>query len=225
MKNILFYLLILSLSQSRAQNQILSKGVLFNNNGFTKVKILNNDGSDYLVMNRSEEGEISVKYSKKENQQEVIKSISRFYPFYLTENKKYDTPLPQMSIRAFYPDFSVIVFDAIKATDGYRVFVNGNWKKISGFQLLIYQDWDNFLVENVYVKSNAKSPIRKEPLDKSIIVTDNSNYSYKIISVKDDWLQVECLKLCEGCPINRMIKGWIRWKKDKIIFLNLYYSC
>lgn len=206
------------------ETKMLGTGVVFAKDEFKEISVLNIDGSNYVKLIQTSGGEIKVSYSQPVQQSELINSIKANYPYYYLKHEKYKTSLPRLSIRAFYTDESVVVFDAVKVNNIYKVFINGSWKIIKQSKGVEYQDWVSYM-KRVYIKTNKTHPLYKESNVKSTVISDNVEYSYKVLEVKGDWINVECSKECEGCPDNKVLRGWIKWKDNNIIIIDLFYAC
>lgn len=218
-------LLIGSVNSLLAQEtKMLGTGVVFLKDDFKQIDVLNTDGSNYLRLTQTTGGEIKASYKQPLQQSIFLNSIKVYYPFYYSKHSKYGAPLPKLSIRAFYTDENIIVFDAVKTDNCYKVFINGNWKVIKSNNSVVYEDWSTY-IKRVYVKANKQHPLYKGNNEKSVVVSDNIEYSYKILEVKQDWIKVECSEECEGCPDNKILRGWIKWKDKNLILIDLFYAC
>ncbi|MFD0766138.1 hypothetical protein ACFQZI_14840 [Mucilaginibacter lutimaris] len=206
------------------ETKMLGTGVVFAQDEFKDINVLNSTGSLYVKLTQTSGGEIKTTYSQPVQQSVLINSIKSNYPYYALKHDKYKIPLPKLSIRAFYPDASVIVFDAIKVDNGYKIFVNGDWKIIKPTRAIQYQDWATYM-KRVYVKANKVHPLYKDCSTKSMIVSDDVENSYKVLEVKGDWIRVQCSQECEGCPDNKILRGWIKWRDKNTIIIDLFYSC
>jgi len=206
------------------ETKMLGTGVVFAKDEFKDINVLNTDGTLSLKISQTSGGELKVIYTKPIQQNELLNSIKTYYPYYSLQHDKYKTSLPKLSIRAFYPDENVVVFDAIKSNNCYKVFVNGVWKVVKASKGIEYQDWASYM-KKVYVKANKAHPLNKEANIKSSVISDNAEYSYKVLEVKGDWIKVECSQECEGCPDNKVLRGWIKWKDRQVIIIDLFYAC
>lgn len=206
------------------ETKMLGTGVVFAKDDFKDINVLNTDGSLSVKITQTSGGEIKVSYTKPVQQNELLSSIKAYYPYYSLKHDKYKSPLPKLSIRAFYPDENVVVFDASKDNNGYKVFINGVWKVIKPTKGIEYQDWASYM-KKVYVKANKTRPLHKEASTKSAVISDNVEYSYKVLEVKGNWIRVECSQECEGCPDNKVLRGWIKWKDNQVIIIDLFYAC
>ena len=186
-------------SKQALYQDIKSKGVLIA--GSTdqyelknSIQILNNDESEFATIYRNNEGEI-------------IKSIT-----------------DSLKIRAFYPDYSIVIFDSKKSEEGYEIFVNGDWKKIKPNNNLSFVLWENF-IEQIYLGLKLENPLRVKKSDTSKIIRGYEDLYYEVLERDGDWIKVRCWKDCEGCPKGKIIEGWIKWKNDQKLLVNLYYIC
>ena len=226
MKQLILILFFFQACRSSAtDNRVFSPGVITVNDSFKNLSILNEDGTLYLKIIRDKNGEIKSVYSNDKENGSILKSIKHHYPFYYAKHKKYGVPLPNISIRAFYPDYDIIVLDAFKYKSGYKVFVNGFWKYVKLSPNVSYKTWVNHLIKDIYVVADIKNPVYEKNNLKSRIITSENIYSYKVVRVEGEWIEVECLKECEGCPQNRIQRGWMKWKQGNNILIDLYYSC
>jgi hypothetical protein len=206
------------------ETKILGTGVVFAQDEFKNINVFNSNGSVYVKINQTTGGEIKVNYTQPVQQNILLSSIKTNYPYYSLKHDKYKIPLPKVSIRAFYPDENVVVFDAVKSRDGYKVFINGDWKIVKPTKGIEYQDWPVYM-KRIYVKADKQHPLYKEADNKSPVVSDNKEYSYKVLEVKGDWIRVQCSQECEGCPENKILKGWMKWKENNCIIIDLFFAC
>lgn len=133
------------------------------------------------------------------------------------------------SIRAYYPDYGIFIFDGFPLSDGvYQIFMGDSicfLEHVDG--LTSFETWEKFL-KKVIIATNNANPLKLYPYDKSEIVpiSDIDQYIFKVIGLKDDWINVECDSICEGgCPNGKIIKGWLRWRKNGLFLVKLYYLC
>ncbi|MDB9954821.1 hypothetical protein OAD49_04595 [Flavobacteriaceae bacterium] len=191
----------ISCSTKKALSQdIKSDGVLIvgktNHYGLNdkSLKILNLDGSDYIDIYINEDGEI-------------LKSNT-----------------DSLKIRAFFPDYNIIIFDSKKTDNDYKVFVNEKWKKIKSGNNLSFVLWEDF-IEQIYLGLTNQSPLYSEKNTKSKIIENYKNYYYEVLTRDEEWLKVRCWIDCEGCPQGEIIEGWIKWRKKQKLLVELYYIC
>lgn len=231
MKNItLLICLIFSLQKTFAQNGlIISKGVLYSTKESIfilpdSLSILNNDESintKLLIQN----DEIKIEYSVTQNELKDNQTLKKVYPFYYTENSKYNAPLPNIVIRAYYPDYGVFVMDANKINDKeYEVYINGEWKKIKSNNILIYKEWKDF-IKTLLIKLPENVNLYSHENIKSKKIKTKNNLSYRVIEVNGDWIKIECNKNCDNCSKKQNIKGWVKWRNKNKLMVCFYYVC
>lgn len=228
-KLVYFFLVFISTQNSKAQiGELISEGVLYfkekstfvlpdsisiyNKNNFLNIKLLKQN--DALKINYYEKP-IDVKSNL------ILKKI---YPFYYTDNSKYNAPLPKMIIRAYYPDYGVFVIDANKTFDNrYEVYINGEWKIIKDNNLK-YKKWDEF-IKDLLIKLPANKCLYSQKSFKSNKIRTPKDLSYRVVEVKGDWIKIECNKSCENCKNKQNSKGWLKWRNRNKLLVYLYYVC
>jgi hypothetical protein len=160
------------------------------------IIIYNNDYTTYAKICRNKKGEITVL---------GVKNIS---------------------IRAFFPDYEIIIFDAVKKENNvYKVYINGLWKLIKiqdGFQ---FYNWNDFIMHS-YIELKKQTPLKKEPKNDSKTISNFDKYSYEVMEVKGEWVKLKCFYDCEGCPeTGEKIIGWVKWRDKNKILVKLFYIC
>lgn len=159
------------------------------------IKIVNNDNTIYTTI------------SRKENQEIVLRP-----------------QVKKIEIRAFYPDYDIIIFDADKKENEYLVYVGSEVKRIVSYSGLTYMNWEDF-ISGIYLGLTDESPLKTLKDDNSETIKDYKLYSYEVTSVEGDWLKVRCLKDCEGCPSGTMVEGWVKWRNKNQLLVELFYLC
>ena len=131
-----------------------------------------------------------------------------------------------VNVRAFYPDYSLLYLDSSKENNFYEVIIDNEIKKIKFNDSLLYLEWNEFILKCI-VSTTKYNGLKKKPneLSDSIVLVDYDNTSFIIKEVKGEWIRVECDIDCEGCPENKIITGWLRWKAKNRVLLKLYYTC
>lgn len=186
-------------SRQALSQEIKSKGVLIAGDTDqyelkSPIEVLDKDGKTFITIKKSENGEI-------------VKSIK-----------------DSLEIRAFYPDYSIIIFDSKQTGDGYEVFINGSWRKLKSNKELNFLSWENF-IEKIYLGLTSESPLHVIKDDTSKIIEGYKELYYEVIERDGDWLKVRCWEDCEGCPQGRIIEGWVRWRNKEQLLVDLYYIC
>ena len=231
MKKLIIFLFILILTPSlKAQNgELISKGVLYCKEKAVyilpdTILVFNKNGSLNATMLKHQDA-IEVQYSDslinlKENQ-----NLKTIYPYYYNDNSKYNAPIPNLIIRAYYPDYGIFVIDANKINDkDYEVFINGEWKIIKENSTLQYKKWGDF-IKDLLIKLPDNISLHCQKNIKSKKMTSQKDLSYKVLEVNGDWIKIECNKNCDDCNEKQPIKGWVKWKNGNNLLVYLYYVC
>jgi len=130
-------------------------------------------------------------------------------------------------IRSYYPDYYIIIMDSYnRENNKYKVLYNNEYYFIPHKNgITKYEPWKSHIL-NCWITTDQDNPIREDSmLNSKIISRDYTNYSFKGLEVKGDWIFVKCDLECEGCPNNEVIKGWLKWKEEDSLLVNLYYNC
>lgn len=132
------------------------------------------------------------------------------------------------NIRAYYQDYYVIHFDAVKKNDSiFCVRIGNEMKIIRSNDFLVFLSWPAYIMK-FYCTTDSSNPLRTSPEDAAAVVKvdDYSELSFTCSEVKGDWVKVKCFAACEGCPENNTsIAGWIRWRKNGVLILKQHYAC
>jgi len=131
-------------------------------------------------------------------------------------------------IRAYYPDYYIIHFDAArKSSAAFCIKVGSEVKIVKANQFLTFLSWPDYIV-SFFCATDKSNPLRVLPNDTAQLVRieDYDELSFRCLEVKGEWVKVTCFADCEGCPENNTsISGWIRWKREGAIILKQYYAC
>jgi hypothetical protein len=135
----------------------------------------------------------------------------------------------KIDILAYYPDYYIMIFHAKALDDGkYLVELNGEEKLIkSQTGLTIYQTPEQYIAECL-VDTDKSNPLRKAPNENAPQKSFSGTYDdifFEVTEVKGDWIGVRCLKICEGCPKNVLVSGWLKWRSNGKIIVNVSYVC
>lgn len=76
------------------------------------------------------------------------------------------------------------------------------------------------------LKRDGSTPLRKEPSEDSEIIANYLDYLYVPIKIQGDWLYVKDDKDCYiEEPSETDIYGWIRWRENGEIIIDVAHSC
>ena len=201
------FLVILFFISCLIANATMHTGVLrINLNNFgskSNLRIYNRDGSVYVTVFK-EDGEVKILDDTKKINNSILKDI-----------------------RAYYLDYGLMIFDVDPVQGNqYPVYIGNQLKFIKTNDITIfgsYQSWNKFIA-SVFIKINNASSLLSDTTHKKII-PEAEKYSYSIKKISGDWAYVECLKTCEECPVGKIIRGWIRWRDNNKLLIDLFYFC
>ncbi|MBI9039710.1 MAG: hypothetical protein JEY97_16390 [Bacteroidales bacterium] len=131
-----------------------------------------------------------------------------------------------LEIRDFNPEYDMMHFDCkgVK-NEKYLIIVNDSIKQIDASSpFVVFQTIQEHILSS-YISLLKNSPLRISNSDTSSIIDNYLDYWYIPIKIKDDWLKVKCFKDCEGCPESGVFEGWVRWRNDGELLIELFYSC
>jgi hypothetical protein len=109
--------------------------------------------------------------------------------------------------------------------------INGA-KKVIYFSesITVYNQWADYLKKWI-IGTSKDNPMYESPNETSRRYLDMDYYliGFKVTSVKEEWVQVECDTDCAFCAdlfdTYESCTGWIRWKKGNKLLIALFYSC
>ena len=212
-------LLLFSNCNGKNQNQLdYHLPVIEDSSCFTKMKSL---GVVIILPD-------SIEHLKKEmlirDQNEII--VNRL--FFDSEEKIVKFERNEIAIREYYPDYWIIIFDGYPIKDGkYKVFINDTiyfLEHVEGFTA--FEEWETH-IKRTFVSTDKFNPIRETPSNKGMIISDldYENLNFVVLSVNDDWINIECDMYCEGCPDGQLVRGWVKWREGDKLLVKLYYAC
>jgi len=133
-----------------------------------------------------------------------------------------------LAIRSYFPDYYVMILDAYELSDGkYRVMIGGSEKYMEHKEgITVFEDWTSHL-KSSFIVTQANNPLRETPEIEGKIAGDYDYQflSFETIKIDGDWAQVVCNMDCDGCPNQQPITGWLKWKQDNRLLIELYYTC
>lgn len=128
-----------------------------------------------------------------------------------------------------YPEYGLFILKCDGYIKGnYIVEINGEKAFINKSEfsnLLTFKTPENYILE-AYPIVSKNHPLREMPQDNAEII-DFFDYTYISVEIKGDWLKVRDDKDCYPGeePSKKIIEGWIRWRKDGKIIINVAHSC
>ncbi|HPX46173.1 MAG TPA: hypothetical protein PK626_07305 [Bacteroidales bacterium] len=133
----------------------------------------------------------------------------------------------KIDIWCYDPEYHLIIFEGFDKVDkSYKVMYNGQWAYLTYLpEVTIYETWETHLQICSFLTSED-NPLRIYPNDASPKIEMDYRYSSFIYEKLDgDWIYVSCDINCEGCPNGKVVSGWLRWRKDDTLLVDIRYLC
>ncbi|MBN2682155.1 MAG: hypothetical protein JXR58_06575 [Bacteroidales bacterium] len=132
-----------------------------------------------------------------------------------------------ISIRAYDPDYFIIIFDLVSFNSGkFRVLFGNEVVLINKKEnITLVESWENLLM-NSFIGTKSSNPLRKLPNNKSDAINlDYSKNGFVCRKIEGDWLYVSCDSICETCSDNKYYEGWVRWRMNGKLLIELEHTC
>ena len=140
--------------------------------------------------------------------QNLNKSLNEY-----TYTPKYIVPV------FFKPDYNIFYIVCLDNQKEYYKVLSAN-----GEEYLVskartkFISWEEFLKSTTGISNLdwSENPLRKEPFNESKIITlKDTNATFNVIRVKKDWIEIQS-------DNNTNQKGWIQWKKENRLLIEIY---
>ncbi|MCD6068029.1 MAG: hypothetical protein K0S33_2855 [Bacteroidetes bacterium] len=130
----------------------------------------------------------------------------------------------------FMPTPRGLFFRCLDSTkEAYHILVNENsgqtyW--IRKNRLSSFSSWLSYLNASDYVFTSEalhSSPDTASP----VVLNQDSCYTYNILNMKDDWIEVlsnDYWHMYKENPVIKEVKGWVHWRKGKKILIGKTYA-
>jgi len=143
----------------------------------------------------------------------------------LKEEQKYSQSIV---VESYFPEYGLFIMKATKVEEGvYEAYYNGEKVIIneSGNHLK-FKITENYILES-YPNPSETNPLRSAPDDNSEIVKGFENHTYVSLEIMGDWLKIIDDKDCYlgERPLESDIIGWVRWKKEGKLILDIRHIC
>lgn len=131
------------------------------------------------------------------------------------------------TIFAYYPEYYILFLEGYQQKDGiYKVCLNNDtisFNHIDG--VTFFETWEEH-VKSSFIITSKENPLMKIPADFSTIIDLNYNeFSFTVVKVDKDWIYVVCDSDCEGCDDGKTVSGWVRWRENNNLLVELRYVC
>ena len=140
--------------------------------------------------------------------QNLNKSLNEY-----TYTPKYIVPV------FFKPDYNIFYIVCLDNQKEYYKVLSANGEEYLVSKARIkFISWEEFLKSTTGISNLdwSENPLRKEPFEKSKIITlKDTNATFNVIRVKKDWIEIQS-------DNNTNQKGWIQWKKENRLLIEIY---
>ncbi len=196
------------------QEEATEKGFLF-----IKISKIYHRGGQIVVLDGEKKSKITFKdkiVTINDNDYDIINEEHLYKNF--------------IEVESFFPEYGLFILKANKQTDGfYEIQINNENGFIDGNKysdILIFKKQEQFVLDG-YPYLTKKTPLRKNPDDNAEIIPNYFDYTYLSVEIKGDWLKVKDDKDCYPGeePSEKDIIGWVRWKKESEIIIDIRHKC
>ena len=153
----------------------------------------------------------------------------------LINNKEYETIEEsgfyknKLNCISFDPEYDLFILKYIGKKNGfYEVMINEQVRLIDIEEskgLITLKTTEEYILE-AYPKLNENTPIREQANNSSKVISNYLDFTYLPVEIKGDWLKVKDDKECFiDKPSKTDIIGWVRWRKNGEIIINIAHSC
>jgi hypothetical protein len=129
------------------------------------------------------------------------------------------------TIRAYYPDYSTIIFDGYPLKDGeYKVIVNHSIYFLDNIHGYTYFEPWEIHIKRALLTTTELNPLRKKPSDCGMVIPGlkYSDLSFIVDDVKGDWAHVNgFIDYATQVPL---ASGWLKWRDGNKLLVTLYYN-
>ncbi len=120
-------------------------------------------------------------------------------------------------------EYQISSFKCLSVNDSiYSVLIEGETKYIlRDKELLHLQKWDEHVLNNIFSIGIdlEENPIREIIEGKPILSKTSNNYRIFPVKIKGNWMKVKY----QDYNNERIIEGWVKWRNEKCIFVEIFY--
>lgn len=122
----------------------------------------------------------------------------------------------------FEPEYDLMVAKCYGEISGfYKVLIGKNYKLVKKGGNVSFVNFASFFEDKLI--STKLSPVLEWPNEESDVAIYNyEEYAYEVVEVDGDWLKVKILKDVHGEVYPNT--GWLKWRKDESILIEIMYS-
>lgn len=135
-----------------------------------------------------------------------------------------------IAVVSYFPENDLFILKAIKLKNGnFKVTINDKQWLIDGNKykdILTFKTPEKYVLDG-YPNPTKDNPLRGAPNESSDIIANYEDYTYLSVEIKGDWLKIKDDKDCYSGekPSETDIVGWIRWKKNGVIIIDIRHIC
>lgn len=140
---------------------------------------------------------------------------------YLYKNK--------LNVNTYNPEYGLFILKSVDLNnDFYQVQLNDQKAYINKekHNILTFKSQENHVLESYPILSK-ENPLRLEPNDDSEIIDGYMEHLFIPLQIEGDWLKLKDDKDCYigKKPSENDIIGWVRWRKEGKIIIEIRHSC
>ncbi len=157
----------------------------------------------------------------------LIKDGTVFDSIFSKDNNEPAFSHQSISIWSYFPEYYIVIFEAFALDkDGfYKVLYNNDTLLVAQMNnVTVFETWEEH-IKKAYILTSNSNPLKVKP-DKNSesFEYDYQELSFEVIEIKEQWVKVKCNIDCEGCP-GIEITGWIQWRENNMLKVELRYVC
>ena len=140
------------------------------------------------------------------------------------EEQKYRDAI---KVETYYPEYGLFIMKGLKLGNKYRVEIGKEKGTIeTGANFVKFKTPEEYVLEG-YPSLSKTNPLHILPNENSDIIEGFENYTYVSVEIHGDWLKVKDDKDCYigEEPSEKDILGWVRWKKNGEVILEVRQVC
>jgi len=135
-------------------------------------------------------------------------------------------------VKSFDPEYGLFILDCKDSSkpDFYEIIINREKgfisKRGNNKDILNFKTPEQYVLEG-YPNPTNENPLRLNPSDDAEIVPGFLEHTYVSIEINGDWLKVRDDKDCYPGeePSKKDIIGWVRWRKNGKIVIDIRHLC
>lgn len=153
----------------------------------------------------------------------------RFTYYYDGSDGKFEYYNEEFVVFSFHPDYFILGLRCVgEDKNYYHVIVNEEtglkkFVKKSDTNLKL-ESWEQYVLNSLAIEfNNEQNPLREEPGGQLISVDIKETLNFHAEEIKGEWLKVSWYDNDDREQEPKF--GWVKWKKDQKIIINLIQLC